>query len=122
SLTLTLAGSASTGGMQPEGSLTSPASLHAERSLGKLKLSPAAWPANDWWKALGDTQLDALVDEALKGNPDLASADARARAAQAQIDGANSRRLPTVNGDASVTGVRLPTTAFPKPLGGAFQS
>jgi len=119
---LALVGCASTGGLHPEGSLTSPASLHAERSLGKLKLSPAAWPASDWWKALGDTQLDALIDEALKGNPDLASVDARARAAQAQIDAANSRRLPTVNADASVTGIRLPTTAFPKPLGGSFQS
>lgn len=119
---LSLAGCASSAGLHPEGSLTSPASLHAERSLGKLKLSPAAWPASDWWKALGDAQLDALVDEALKNNPDLASADARARAAQAQIDAANSRRLPSVNGDASVTGIRLPTTAFPKPLGGSFQS
>lgn len=119
---LVLAGCASTGGLHPEGSLTSPAALHAERSLGKLKLSPAAWPANDWWKTLDDAQLDALIDEALKNNPDLASADARVHAAQAQIDTANSRRLPTVNGDASVTGVRLPTTAFPKPIGGSFQT
>lgn len=117
-----LAGCASTGGLHTEGQLTDSATLHAERSTAKAAITPAAWPGGDWWTQLGDKQLDALIAEALKDNPDLASADARARAAQSQVDNANAKRLPTVNSDASITGVRLPTTAVPKPIGGSFQT
>ncbi len=41
----------------------------------------AALPTARWWTALGDTQLDALIEEALVQQPSLAVA--RARAAQA---------------------------------------
>jgi outer membrane protein TolC len=39
--------------------------------------STAALPAADWWKALGDAQLDALVAQALQGSPSLAMSRAR---------------------------------------------
>jgi outer membrane protein TolC len=41
------------------------------------------WPAADWWQAWGDSQLNALVAEALAGNPDIAAAEARVAAADA---------------------------------------
>jgi NodT family efflux transporter outer membrane factor (OMF) lipoprotein len=118
----TLAACASSEGIHPEGHPTDVASLHAERKLAQIATSPAAWPKTDWWTSLGDPQLDALIDEALKDNPDLASADARARTAQSQIDTANARRLPTVGSGANITGIRLPTTAVPEPIGGHFQA
>lgn len=37
----------------------------------------AALPAADWWKALDDARLDALVAQALQGNPSLAASRAR---------------------------------------------
>ena len=117
-LTLALAGCASSGGLHPEGSLTDAASLKAERSLAGITLSPAAWPAEDWWTGLGDPQLSGLIAEALKDNPSLAVADARAREAQAQAGVADAERGPTVNAGANVVGQRLPTTAFPPELGG----
>lgn len=117
-LTLALAGCVSSGGLHPEGSLTDPASLKGERSLAGITLSPAAWPADDWWTGLGDPQLSALIAEALKDNPSLAVADARAREAQAQAGAADAERGPTVNAGANVVGQRLPTTAFPPELGG----
>ena len=120
--TLTLAGCASPGGLHTEGVATDAAALHSERSFAKIKTTPAAWPTSDWWTRLGDKQLDALTDEALKDNPDLAGADARAREAQSQVDTQNAKRLPTINADGSIAGVRLPTTAFPKPIGGSFQT
>lgn len=80
-MTLALAGCASSGGLQPDGATINPSSLKAERSLARLDLSPAAWPAQDWWHALGDSQLDALMNEALQDNPGLGLADARARRA-----------------------------------------
>ena len=63
----------------------------------------ADWPADAWWKAYGDSQLDQLIDEALADSPDLKAAAARARgaAAMAQVAGANL--WPTVAGTASVS-------------------
>src|SRR5256885_16797533 len=34
-------------------------------------------PAADWWKSLGDAQLDALIAQALQGSPSLAMSRAR---------------------------------------------
>ncbi|MBX3485657.1 efflux transporter outer membrane subunit [Phenylobacterium sp.] len=55
----------------------------------------AAWPADRWWSAYGDPQLDALMDEALAGSPTLAEAAARLRAAEAR---AQQSRAPTLPG------------------------
>jgi NodT family efflux transporter outer membrane factor (OMF) lipoprotein len=48
-------------------------------------------PADGWWLALGDPQLDRLVAQALAGNPSLAASLARVRGAwqQAQAVGAS---------------------------------
>ncbi|TCV92796.1 NodT family efflux transporter outer membrane factor (OMF) lipoprotein [Luteibacter rhizovicinus] len=120
-LALVLAGCASSGGLHPDGTLTDPNSLHAERSLSKVAVSPAAWPAADWWTGLGDSQLNALIEEALKDNPDLASADARARQAQAQAGAADATRKPTLSAGASLAGARLPNSLIPSPIGGHFE-
>ena len=37
----------------------------------------AIWPADHWWQRYGDSQLDALVDEALANSPSMSSAQAR---------------------------------------------
>lgn len=65
--------------------------------------APAAeWPADAWWAAYGDAQLNALEDEALKGSPTLAAAEARLRRAQALVAQAKSADLPQVSLGASV--------------------
>ncbi|WP_250634326.1 efflux transporter outer membrane subunit [Pinirhizobacter soli] len=119
-LLLALVGCASSGGLHPEGQLTEPSSLHGEKALADIKVSPAAWPVTDWWTSLGDDQLSALINEGLKGNPDLATADARARQAAAQAGAADAARAPTVNAGASVAGARLPSNLIPAPIGGKF--
>ncbi|MGH8152347.1 MAG: efflux transporter outer membrane subunit [Rhodanobacteraceae bacterium] len=103
-----LSGCASTGGLHPTATPTEPASLHAKRSLAGVKLDAAAWPQPGWWKAVGDPQLDRLVDEALTDNPDMTLVDARVRAALAAAGAANAERKPTLNGGASVAGARVP--------------
>jgi NodT family efflux transporter outer membrane factor (OMF) lipoprotein len=118
---LALAGCVSSGGLHPDGKLTDPGSLHAERSLAGVTVSPAAWPSADWWTALGDSQLDTLIVEALKSNPDLAIADARVRQASAQAGAADAARSPTLGVGASLAGARLPTSIAPKPVGGKFE-
>ena len=117
-LTLALSACVSSGGLQPQGSLTAADTLQARRSLAELDTSPAAWPAADWWTELGDPQLSTLIGEALQDNPDLAVADARARAAQAQAGLADAARLPAVSAGASVVGARIPATVLP--AGGHF--
>ncbi|HEX7817648.1 efflux transporter outer membrane subunit [Dyella sp.] len=112
-LTFALAGCASSGGLHPDGHLTDPATLKADASLAQLKLSAAQWPQQDWWTGLGDAQLSALIEEALKDNPDLTVADARLREAQAEVGIADAARGPTVNAGAAVAGARLPTTIAP---------
>jgi NodT family efflux transporter outer membrane factor (OMF) lipoprotein len=115
-LTLALTGCVSSGGLHTDGTPIDPSALKTERSLGQL--SPAAWPASDWWIGLGDAQLDALMTEALSDNPGLAMADARAREAQAQVGAADAARGPSLEAGGSVAGARIPTTLLPASDGG----
>jgi NodT family efflux transporter outer membrane factor (OMF) lipoprotein len=63
----------------------------------------AAWPGEGWWHAYGDPQLDSLIDEALRGSPELDLAQARLHAAMAQVQGAHATLIPEVTGSASLT-------------------
>lgn len=62
----------------------------------------AQWPSDRWWTAYGDSQLDALIEEALQGSPTLAAAAARVRQAQAQLQQAGAARGPSVTGQTAV--------------------
>ncbi|AKU12742.1 outer membrane multidrug resistance lipoprotein [Azoarcus sp. CIB] len=66
-----------------------------------------AWPADRWSSAYQDPQLDALVDEALTGSPDMQAAVARVRRAEAAGQVAGAALLPQVSAGVSVTGDRL---------------
>ena len=75
------------------------ASFAAEQSFA----APAAdWPNDRWWDAYGDAQLSGLVDEALKGAPTLAAAEARLASANAATTVARADTLPSLEGSASV--------------------
>jgi len=59
--------------------------------------APAAdWPKLDWWRAYGDPELDALVDEALSGSPTMAQARARIEKARADLGTARAGLFPTL--------------------------
>ncbi|WP_233590012.1 efflux transporter outer membrane subunit [Acidovorax sp. FJL06] len=70
---LVLVGCASPGAPHTPLAQTTPAAAGLNTST---TLSDTAAPSQ-WWKALGDEQLDALVDKALQGNPSLAVSRAR---------------------------------------------
>jgi NodT family efflux transporter outer membrane factor (OMF) lipoprotein len=82
-LTLSVAGCISSKGSGPH---------EVELQAAQVGLDGPAYtaPADDWWHALGDPQLDRLVGEALAANPSLAVSLARVRSAwqQAAIAGA----------------------------------
>ncbi len=117
-LAVMLAGCASTHGLAPEGHLADANQLSAARSFGAF--SPADFPSKVWWTAFGDPQLDALVAQALNGTPTLDVADARLRQAIAQAGLADSARKPQVGVGAQYSGIRIPETVAPAPLGGAY--
>ncbi|MFK2930164.1 efflux transporter outer membrane subunit [Dyella agri] len=104
---LALTACASTRGLHPVGHEIAPDSLQTRQSLAGVQVSPAAWPQQDWWHALGDAQLDALIAEALRDNPGLAVADARARLAQAEAQALDAARDPNVEASYAATGARL---------------
>jgi len=96
SAVLLSAGCASMGEPGTRAVPTDASTLAASQSLGggsSAAISPAAWPARDWWAALGDAQLDRLVEEALAGSPNLRIAKARfdqAMASATSLDAARS--------------------------------
>jgi NodT family efflux transporter outer membrane factor (OMF) lipoprotein len=106
-LCMALAGCATPGGLHPTAKTLDARSLQSGQSLAQVPLSPSAWPAQDWWASFGDPQLSALIEEALKNNPSLDEAQARARQAQAVADSADAARLPSVDLQAGAEGSRL---------------
>lgn len=117
-----LAGCASSHGLAPQLAATDADTLASARSLGDGTLSAADFPRADWWTGFADPQLDALIDEALRDSPSLAAADARARSAQAQAGLADAQRAPTLGASARLSGVQLPETIAPEPIGGDFKA
>ncbi len=90
----------------------------ATDSLGLTGDSVTAADAQ-WWTALGDPQLDALIDDALHNSPTLAQALARVRSAQAQGDAAGAGRQPRFSFDADETYQRFSEHyIIPPPYGG----
>jgi len=68
------------------------------------RAKPTAAPnLTRWWRGLGDRALDALIEEAVAGNLDVAAAKARIRAARASRKQAIGSLFPSVDGDGSVT-------------------
>ena len=58
-----------------------------------------------WWHALNDRQLDALIVDALVYNPDLHAAQARLRAARAQLSQQRAAQMP--KSSATVAAIRM---------------
>lgn len=63
-----------------------------------------------WWRSYNDPQLDALVDEALANNWDLAKAAANVAEARAAVAAANSQLLPRVDGFVEASSTRRSLT------------
>jgi NodT family efflux transporter outer membrane factor (OMF) lipoprotein len=82
----------------PKPELENPETLKSEQTLA----APAGdWPADQWWKRYGDSELDTLIDEALAGSPDLKIAEARMHQADAAEQQAGAALVPTITADAS---------------------
>ena len=77
-----------------------PAAAYA--SARSFSAPAAAWPQDAWWTAYGDAQLNGLIEEALKGAPSMAAAQARVKRADALAQQAGATLKPTVSASGSV--------------------
>ena len=115
-----LSGCASTGGLQPALTPDDADALAVGRSF-EAGFSAASWPTQDWWRAWGDPQLDALIAEALSGTPGLDIADARVRKAQAQAGLADDARKPHIGASVQYSAAYLPESLLAAPYGGEYR-
>jgi NodT family efflux transporter outer membrane factor (OMF) lipoprotein len=116
-------GCASFDGLKPKAMRTEPASLVASRALAGAKLSPADWPTAAWWQRFGDPQLDALVREALAGNPGIGSARARIDKAVALAASSGAALEPQASAGAELTRQHFSANGiYPPPLAGSWHT
>jgi NodT family efflux transporter outer membrane factor (OMF) lipoprotein len=114
---------ASFDGLAPKSVLTDDAALASNRTLAGTKLSPAAWPTAAWWQRFGDPQLDALIDEALAGNPGMGSARARIDKAVALAASSGAALAPQASAGADVTRQHFSANGiYPPPLAGSWHT
>jgi NodT family efflux transporter outer membrane factor (OMF) lipoprotein len=122
-LTTLLAACASSAGLHTQATALDTGQLEGSRSLSATKLSPAAWPKNDWWTAFGDPQLDALIDAALSGQPALGITEARVRQAQALAGVAGASLYPQIDAGLKSTRQRFSEDGtVPPPIAGTWQN
>ena len=82
---------------------STPKTIDAYATAESFAAPVGAWPADGWWRAYGDSQLDDLIETALQGSPTLAQAKARVQKAQAAAGEAKAGTLPTLELDGSLS-------------------
>lgn len=76
----------------------------------------------EWWTAFSDSQLNALVAQALSGSPTLAAALARLHLAQSELSESRASTYPQATFDAQELRERFSKTyIIPPPYGGTTQ-
>jgi NodT family efflux transporter outer membrane factor (OMF) lipoprotein len=115
-----LSACASFNGIGSSAALRSPADYATTVSLPG---QAGTWPDSSWANALGGAPLQALINEALAGNPNLQAAAARLAAAWAITEAAGAAAQPTVSAGVNSTYQRFTENGLvPPPLAGSFQS
>jgi len=123
SAALLLAGCVSMGPQTPRAGLHDAAlAANSSRAIGSLTTEVAAWPAQHWWRAYGDPQLDRLVEGARAGSPTVAVALARVRQASALEGVVGSALSPQAGASLRTARQRYSENgSVPKPLAGSWQ-
>jgi NodT family efflux transporter outer membrane factor (OMF) lipoprotein len=92
--------------------------MYSAQNVG-LDEASSSIVVDQWWRALGDEQLNRLVESALKDQPNMAVARARLTRMQAMADATHAASMPQVG--VSVDPARQLFTAnsiYPPPFGG----
>jgi NodT family efflux transporter outer membrane factor (OMF) lipoprotein len=83
-------------------------------------LAAAGQDPGRWWTTFGDPVLESLIERAIAGNLDLATARSRIAAARAQEREARAARLPTLDGTAGFDRIDFSKNAGLSSLASAF--
>ncbi len=75
----------------------------------------------DWWTLFGSPPLNALIEQALKNNPDLAAARAALTVARENALAQRGAYFPVVNADFSANRQKQPGSLAPVPSNNAFE-
>jgi NodT family efflux transporter outer membrane factor (OMF) lipoprotein len=91
-------------------------------SEGPMGVAQQFVPAKDipsaWWALFHSQALDALIDQAIKNNPDMAAAEASLRVTQENIAAGQATFFPAVNGGFNSTRQKISGAEY----GGGFPS
>jgi NodT family efflux transporter outer membrane factor (OMF) lipoprotein len=120
---LMLSACATPRGLAPQARVRGADELKSGQALAMVPSRDSAWPQAQWWTALGDRQLDQLIEEALRDSPTLEIAQARTRRALAQAGVENAALYPQLTANASTTREEFPGhSLIPPPYAGSWNS
>jgi NodT family efflux transporter outer membrane factor (OMF) lipoprotein len=94
-------------------SFTPPSATPAPVSADAQQISLGVEIPARWWTLFGSPALDALVDQALAHNPDVAAAEAALRQAKEQLYAQRAAYLPTLNASFTPLGAKNSATIAP---------
>ena len=107
-----------------EGYTTEPLPQHTTASEGPAGAAQTYVPSGDipaqWWTLFRSEKLNALVEQALKGSPDVAAAQAALRQAHENVLAQEGALLPQIDGNASATRQKISAASFGQPAGGSI--
>ncbi|WP_421930613.1 efflux transporter outer membrane subunit [Phenylobacterium sp.] len=92
--------------LPPATQRATPLAAESLASTQTFAANDSAWPADGWWRAYGDAQLNGLIDEALAQSPDIAAARARLAKAEALAGQSRAALAPTLDATAQVQAVK----------------
>jgi multidrug efflux system outer membrane protein len=104
----------------PETSLST--NWHSELSDGLISQPIDPNMLASWWTGFGDQQLSGLIERAVAGNLDLATARLRIRESRARRSIAQGASFPTFNTAGSATSSRTNTNTGPDTRGEVYSS
>jgi NodT family efflux transporter outer membrane factor (OMF) lipoprotein len=96
-------------GAPPVAPEASHANAFARAPKDVTSTAPAVAP---WWEALGDPELNKLIETALARSPDIRVAEARLRESRAGLRQQQRNELPKVSASAAYLHARLPSSAL----------
>lgn len=76
---------------------------------------PGADLTGEWWTLFHSVALDRMIDDALRGNPDLTAAQAALRAANENVYAAQGQMFPSVDASFQPERARISGAAFGQP-------
>jgi outer membrane protein, multidrug efflux system len=94
--------------------------LAIDTTAKPLPASERALAQAEFWRELGDTTLNRLLDELSRQNLDVRAAQARVRGARAARFASALDLAPTITASAAYTRQRISTASFPITEGGRF--